>query len=124
MDSDEKYYRSDWMSDDQYECAKMFASVLGGFHHVNGTFKQCGRGIKIHHYGGSFATFDYYNLTRLVVIAHDEMVRVELIPSGPGRLGFAMWKRHGREGGVEERHPTIEQAIAMHRPKLKEQRHD
>lgn len=117
MDDIAKYYRKPWMSDDQWACAQMFARVVCGFHHVCGEFKPCGLGVKIHHSGGGFATWDYNVLTRLVVIAHDEMVRVELIPSGPGRLGFAMWKRHTREGGMAKRHPTIEDAISMHRQK-------
>lgn len=111
-----KYYRKPWMSDDQWECAKMFADVVGGFHHVCGEFKEFGYGIKVHHYGGGFATFDYSRLTGLVVLAHDRMIRVEVIPSGPGRIGFGLWKRHSREGRMSERHPTIEDAISMHRP--------
>jgi hypothetical protein len=116
-DDDLRYYRKPWMTDDQWACAKMFASVVGGFHHVCGEFKPCGHGIKLHCSSGGWASFDYSRLTGLVVRAHDEMVRVELIPSGPGRIGFAMWKRHTREGGISARHPTIEDAIAMHRPR-------
>jgi hypothetical protein len=94
----------------------MFAGVVGGFHHVLGEFKPFGCGVKVHCSSGVWATFDYSRLTGLVVRAHDEMVRVELIPSGPGRVGFAMWKRHTREGRLHERHPTMEDAIVMHRP--------
>lgn len=116
LDEHENFYRADWMSDDQWECAKLFADVVGGFHHVTGTFKPCGRGVKVSDFSGGWATFDYSRLTRLVVLAHDRLVRVELRPSGPNMVGFALWKRHTREGMMQERHPTMEDAIAQHRP--------
>lgn len=112
----EKYYRAEWMTDDQWSCAQMFADVVGGFHHVCGKFKPFGSGISINTSSGGFATWDYSRLTGLVVLAHDRMVRVELRPSGPNMIGFALWQRKTREGKMSERHPTIEAAIAMHRP--------
>ena len=115
MDDYEQNYRKDWMTDDQWECAKMFASVVGGFHHVTGEFKPHGGGIKVSSYSGRWATFDFDGLTRLVLHAHDQMIRVAVVPSGPRMVGFEMWKRHTREGSMYEKHPTIEQAIAMHR---------
>jgi hypothetical protein len=123
-DHDTKYYRKHWMTDDQWACAQMFASVVGGFHHVGGEFKPCGYGIEVSAWASGWATFDYSKLTGLVVRAHDEMVRVEVRPSGPRRIKFAMWKRHSRTGSMSERHPTIEDAIAMHRPPAPEASHE
>jgi hypothetical protein len=114
-DHDALYYRKDWMSDDQWECAQMFADVVGGFHHVSGTFKPHGTGVKVSDYGGRWATFDFDALTRIVLLAHDRMIRVALEPTGPRMVGFVLFKRHTREGSMYERHPTIEQAIALHR---------
>lgn len=111
----ESAYRQSWMTDDQWECAQMFADVVGGFHHVTGKFQPFGDGIKVSAYPSRWATFDFDGLTRLVLLAHDRMIRVAVVPSGPGRLGFEMWKRHTRDGVVSERHPTIEQALAVHR---------
>jgi hypothetical protein len=113
-------YRQDWMTDDQWKCTQMFADVVGGFHHVAGTFKPFGDGIKISAYPSRFATFDFDGLTRIVLLAHDRMIRVALAPSGPRMIGFEMWKRHTREGRYSERHPTIEQAIEMHRRAYRE----
>lgn len=110
----EKYYRLDWMSDDQWECACMFADVVGGFHHVSGKFKEFGQGIKVNSYNGGWATWDFNLLTKLVIYGHDRMIRVSLEPSGPRMIGFAMWKRHSRTGGADERHPTIQQAVEIH----------
>lgn len=111
----EKYYREPWMTLDQWECALMFADVVGGFHHVRGKFKPHGSGIKINCYSSGWATFDFDRLTRIVMLAHDRMIRVEVVPSGPRMIGFNLWKRHEREGSMSERHPTLEQAIEVHR---------
>lgn len=108
-------YRADWMSDDQWACAQMFADVVGGFHRIGGTFRPQGRGIKIHSNSRMWATWDHNLLTRLVILGHDRTIRVELRPSGPGMIGFALWKRHSRDGEMHERHPTMEEAITHHR---------
>jgi hypothetical protein len=103
------------MSDDQWECAQMFADVVGGFHHVTGTFKPWNDGIRVSDYQRAWSTFDMDRLTRLVILAHDRMIRVSIVPSAPRRVGIEMWKRHTREGRMSKRHPTMEQAIATHR---------
>jgi hypothetical protein len=110
----EDAYRAKWMSDDQWHCAKMFAKVVRGFHHVGAEFKPHGYGIKVA-FSGSLATWDSNTLTRLIVASHDEMVRVEIVPSGPYRVGIAMWRRHQRDGSIMKRMPTIDEAVAMHR---------
>jgi len=60
------------MSDDQYECHKMLADIVFGFHHIPGEVKPWAHGIEINLYGG-LATFDFSQLTRVVVLAHDRM---------------------------------------------------
>jgi hypothetical protein len=64
---------------------------------------------KASHY---MSTFDYSNLTKAVVIAHDRMIRFQIEPSGPRMLKFTAHKRHLREGRMYERHPTMEEAIS------------
>lgn len=59
-----------------------------------------------------FSTWDFDQLTRLVIAAHDECVRVEVSPSNPKHIKITLWPRHGRNGSLSERHPTIEDAIA------------
>lgn len=66
--------------------------------------------IEVNHYGG-LATWDFNELTKLVVVAHDMMLRMEVRQSGPRRVGMAFWQRRTREGGIAERMPTIEQQI-------------
>lgn len=66
--------------------------------------------------GGGLSTFDFDHLTRAVLIAHDECIRIDIEPHS-----FRYWKifmhPRGRNGGMSERHPTIEQAIDKFRGK-------
>jgi hypothetical protein len=66
-------------------------------------------------YGHGLATFDTNRLTRLVIGAHDEMIRVEVSPCAFRYLSIDMWPRKSREGSLFERHPTIEDAVASYR---------
>lgn len=112
----DKYH---WMTEHQRYCADMLSGVMGGDHHVNGTFKPCGDGLSIHVYNiGRFGTADSDMLTRLVIRAHDAMVRVCFIPSGPRLLGMTLHRRFFRDSGVGKRHDTIETAILKHRAGL------
>ena len=113
--TDEEYYlknwRKDWMTDDQWECYQMLADLFYGFQHITGKLHNFGEGIALNTYSNNFATFDYNQLTRAVLMAHDRMIRFSIEPSGPGMLKLVLFKRHKREGSMFERHPTMEQAI-------------
>lgn len=104
------------MTPDQRECYQLFCDLVGGEHHISGTVFDYGRGIKCSVYSGVLATFDSDRLTRLVVMAHDRCIRVEICTSGPGRVGIVLHKRHTREGCTSRRHPTMEQALATIQP--------
>lgn len=117
MEMFEAMQRYSWMTEDQAECADFFAGVVGGYHHLSGEFKEFGSGLKISSYSDRWGTFDADLLTRLVIRAHDKMIRVQLMPSGPGRVSFSLFKRKVREGAMHHRHPTIEEAITKHRIK-------
>lgn len=109
----EQAYRENWMSDDQWVCACLLADLFRGFHHVQGVIRPFGNGIEINSQNGNWAaSYDFDGLTRAVVMAHDRMIRFEIRPSGPGMLKLCLWKRHTREGRMNERHPTIEEAIS------------
>ena len=103
-------YRKEWMSNDQYECHKMLADVVLGFHHIPGKVKPWGDGIEINIYG-SWASFDFSELTRCIILGHDKMIRVEVGNSGRGMFRLVLHKRHTRKGNMSERMPTIEDAI-------------
>lgn len=72
----------------------------------------CGVCFVIGHRG--LATWDFSELTRLVLGAHDRCIRLDIDARARGYLALKMWPRK-REGNISERHPTIEQAIAYFR---------
>lgn len=61
------------------------------------------------------STCDFDLLTRLVIGAHDECIRMEVTASGPRRVKLLFHNRRGRDGRFCHRHPTIEQAIVNYR---------
>ena len=107
--------REYWMTDDQYECYEMLADLFCGWHHVNGKLHEWGSGIKLNctTADNKFATYDFNYMTRAVLMAHDRCIRFAIEPSGPGMLGLVLHKRHSRDGGMSERHPTIDDAILL-----------
>lgn len=58
------------------------------------------------------ATFDADGLTRLVVGAHEQCIRVSIEGCGPKLLRVSMWQREGRDGPVHKRHPSMSEAVA------------
>lgn len=57
------------------------------------------------------ATWDYNELTRLVVLCHDRLLRCAVHAAAPGYLKLCFSQREGREGSTSRRHPTIEHAV-------------
>ena len=90
----------------------VLATAFRGIHHVPGwrQRKPFGEGLTVTVIA-DLSTFDGDYLTRLVVAAHEECVRMTVDPGGPRRLCLRFWSRM-REGRLYERHPTIEQAVA------------
>jgi hypothetical protein len=113
----EKHYP--WATDDQWACVLMLMEQYGGEHHFPSEVKPAGSGIKMSAYAQPFATFDFSNLTRLVFLAHDRCIRVQLCASAPGRIGLMLHRRK-RVGDIVERHPTLETAVAEWRAKHSE----
>lgn len=62
----------------------------------------------------SLGTYDLDEMTRLVFLAHDLCVRVEVFPNTSSSMNL-MFHPRVRHGGVFSRHPTIEQAITSWR---------
>jgi hypothetical protein len=92
------------------EATDFFAEFYLGAHHIPGKIKEFGYGFVVLHDRGDLATFDYNQLTRLVLLAHSKCYRASVFPCTPRILKIGIWKRK-REGGMSSRHPTIEQAI-------------
>jgi hypothetical protein len=60
---------------------------------------------------GSMATFDFNQLTRLVVLAHDMCIRADIAGLSRNYLQITFHPRTLREGRMSERHPTLEEHI-------------
>lgn len=82
--------------------------AYGGEHHIPGEIRQPGGAhfIEINVPDG-IATFDFDNLTRLVIGCHQICVRMEIVASGPRRLKLRFHNRRP-EGRIFERHPTMQ----------------
>lgn len=64
-----------------------------------------------HTSAGQLATFDFSGLTNLVFLAHDHCIRVDIAPCNMTRFKILFHPRQ-RDGGMSQRHPTIENALA------------
>lgn len=129
--SDESYFRKDWMSDDDWECAEFLAEFYQGFNHIPGEFRAAGKSAVAMDVGHiSLGTFDFNEMTRLVVLAHDKCMRFGV--NGPhmeereyeghkyekAMMTIVVSKRK-REGSMFERHPTLDEAVAQIRKQYK-----
>lgn len=92
---------------------KFFAEFYRGEHHIPSKIKEFGYGFCVNHDRGDMATHDYNNLTRIVLMAHRDCIRVGITAVRNNILQIAIWQRQGREGSMSERHPTIETAISI-----------
>jgi len=129
--SDREYYGKDWMSDEDWECAEFLAQFYQGFHHVPGEFKRAGKAsVSLEVNQLSLATFDFNEMTRLVVLAHDKCIRFGV--NGPHMVEreydgnvyeqatmMIVVSKRKRGGSMFERHPTLDEAVAQIRKQYK-----
>lgn len=98
----------------------VLSRVYYGIHHVDGWTrrKTDEHSVRVTVYG-ELATYDGSELTRLVIAAHDECVRVAVQPLAPRFLEilFSSRTRPGRflEAFSYDTHPTLEHAVARNR---------
>lgn len=104
---------TDWLSVSFEERAeRLLSKVYRGIHHC-GTIKKEPGQWSTNHYG-QISTYDFDELTRLVIAAHEFCVRVSIQSSGPRMVKIVLHPRKTREGDVFDRHPTIEDAITRY----------
>ena len=96
------------MKMERQEARSFLAMLYGGEHHIPGKLKEFGEGWMVTTTAPA-ATFDGDLLTRLVVLAHRECVRVQVEPAG-FYLRISLHKRQ-RTGATWERHPTLRGAL-------------
>lgn len=102
------------------DAMKFFSDYYYGEHHIpNYKLYEFGEGWMVKHDRGDLATYDFDGLTRLVLMAHEKAYRVSIMPLNFNTIKIAIWKRQ-REGGMTQKHPTIEEAIEtyeLYKPK-------
>lgn len=102
-------------TDARSRCELVLARAFRGIHHVPQweTRERAGDGywIKLPY---ALASYDGDALTRLVVAAHDECVRIEILPHSRAAVKVLLHPRE-RDGQVWARHPTMEAATAAAR---------
>lgn len=91
------------------EATLFFSQFYGGEHHFPNKIKEWGNGWSMNH-NGELATFDYNQMSRLVIMCHDTAIRASIRQGAPGGVKICIWKRE-REGSWSKRHPNIEDQI-------------
>lgn len=121
-----KYAGADWvkgaLKKEMSPLGERVADLLGqaflGIYHISYSLKKVNWAdpwlIEFNYYG-RLCTYDCDELTRLVVLSFDMMVRIEIAGVGPGYLKLRFWKREHREGAQSSRIPHIEDQLAMYR---------
>lgn len=104
------------LSDFQRRACEILARAMNtGIYNVPVNWEKVvwrhGSSVRFTMYCRGLSTFDFSQLTRLVIVAHDECVRIEIQPASKDYLYIYMSPRE-REGDMTRRHPTIEDAIA------------
>lgn len=64
-------------------------------------------------WSSALSTVDNNELTRLVVLAHDRMMRVDVMPHAFRYMKLGISQRTVREGDLSERCPTMERHIQI-----------
>ena len=98
----------EWMNEKQQKCYRMLCDLMGGEHHITGKVKECSPwGIQTT-ISTDFASYDFAELTKLVVLAHDRGIRASLSPLNMQYMRLVLDARQGRQGRFWQRHPTLE----------------
>ena len=96
------------LTEDQRYCVDMLADWALGEHHLP-KVHVFGVGVCINHYG-DLSTCDFDKLTRLVLLAHRDAVRIEIASSGPRMVKIIAHRRkHGEASDLRfcDRHPNL-----------------
>jgi hypothetical protein len=98
--------------------ADILGAVYRGIYHLEGRYLQRSEwhndrfiGVRVRR---QLATWDFNELTMLVVLCHDAAIRLSVDAASNGMLELTFHPRK-REGGMCTRHPTIEEAVEMAR---------
>lgn len=107
-------FKNKTMSPFGEKVADLLGNVFLGIYHLNRSALRNAEWdnktfISIN-YDGGMGTYDGDILTRLVLLAHDMCVRVEIQPNM--RYLKLVFHPRQREGSISEKHPTLESHVA------------
>lgn len=103
--------KTEHLDDNQQYCKDTLSEWADGDHHLPDV-KAFGSGIAINFYG-DLSTYDFNRLTRLVLLAHRDFIRIEIASSGPRMVKIIAHRRRPREDGDRQyqRHPSLDDLI-------------
>lgn len=86
--------------------------AFGGWHHVGN--KKTVQGAVVFSVWGQLSTYDFNQLTRLVLVCHAVFVRAEVTQSGPGMLKIWLSAREPSFPGCSfaDYHPSLDDLIS------------
>lgn len=98
----------------QLECYRLWCDFRFGENHVVEMFIGWNLGILciMPGSGWALASYDYNELTRLVVLAHDRGIRVEVRTHGT-KLAVALNKRERNTGSMMTQHPELDAHVTQ-----------
>lgn len=98
----------------QHDAMAVLGAMSHGIHNFPTKLKNAEfdpRYIKVNFPRMGMATYDFDRLTRLVIAAHDKLIRVELTPCNFQYTTMMLHPRWGRTGGMSQRHSSIDDAV-------------
>jgi hypothetical protein len=112
------------LSDFQAKVIDILGMVGGGIYNAPINWEKIDWGSGKWHSGmfvpwrdGRMATFDFYPLTNLVFLCHEARIRCEIRAKAAGHFELSFFQR-SHEGGMSERHPNLDEAVAKFREHL------
>lgn len=110
----------------QAKVIDILGMVGGGIYNAPINWDKLEWGTGIRHSGmfvpwrdGRMSTFDFYPLTLLVFLCHEARIRCEISASASGHFRLSFFQRVAT-GGMAERHPNLDEAVAAFREYLPE----
>lgn len=98
------------LSEDQLFCRSILSRWVGGDHHLE-PIKPHGDGILMP-WSQDLSTWDFDGLTRLVLLAHQNHVRISIRAHQPRCVAITAHRRKVT-GGMSERHPGLDYLLAL-----------
>lgn len=98
----------------EHRAANIIGIVAGGIYNAPikwATADFTERRVTVKWLCADFATWDFDQLTKLVLLAHAERIRISIAPVAPRYLSVYLTPRLA-EGRMAQRHPSLDEVVA------------